>query len=249
VLPSAGGLTLRGSDASIPSRARLTALEQMLREDKSFELVAAAQTVTAGALERRAAVNGIVNTTSTAVRTAFTGLSSPLSKQLMTVAKLVERHAELGLKRQVFFVGLGGFDTHSGQLATQNTLFGHLGAALKAFYDSTVAMGIADQVTTFTLSDFARTMQVNTVGGTDHAWGNHHLIMGGAVHGRTMYGQLPQLTAGGPDDAGNEGRWIPTTSTDQYAATLARWFGVTEERLATVFPNLKNFAQSNLGFV
>jgi uncharacterized protein (DUF1501 family) len=224
-------------------------MEQMLREDKSFELIASAQSVTAGALERRAAINGIVNASSVAVGAAFNGLSSPLAKQLMTVAKLVERHGELGLKRQVFFVGLGGFDTHSGQLATQNTLFGHLGAALKAFYEATVALGIADKVTTFTLSDFARTMQVNTVGGTDHAWGNHHMIMGGAVRGRMLYGQLPQLTAGGPDDIGNEGRWIPTTSTDQYAATLARWFGVSEERLLTVFPNLKNFAQPNLGFV
>ena len=249
VLPATGGLTLRGSDASTPSRTRLAALDQMLSEDKNFELVTAAQAITAGALERRAAVNAIVNATSTPVRTAFNGLSSSLSKQLMTVAKLVERHAELGLRRQVFFVGLGGFDTHSGQLATQNTLFGHLGAALKAFYDATAAMGIAEQVTTFTLSDFARTMRVNTVGGTDHAWGNHHLIMGGAVHGRTMYGQLPQLIAGGPDDVGNEGRWIPTTATDQYAATLARWFGVTEARLASVFPNLKNFAQPNLGFL
>jgi uncharacterized protein (DUF1501 family) len=246
VLPTSGGLALRGTDSSSASRARAAALDQMLIADKSFELVAAAQEVTAGVLERRAAVNGIINTASTTVKTAFNGLTSNLSKQLATVAKLIERHQDLGLRRQVFFVGLSGFDTHSGQLATQNGLFGQLGGALKAFYDATVAMGMADQVTAFTLSDFARTMRGNTVGGTDHAWGNHHLIVGGAVRGRTFYGELPQLVAGGPDDAGDEGRWIPTTSVDQYAATLARWFGVADDKLASVFPNLHNFTTQTL---
>jgi uncharacterized protein (DUF1501 family) len=249
VLPVTGGLTLRGTDSSSASRARATALGEMLLADKDFELVTAAQEVTAGVLERRAAINGIVNATSTTVKTAFNGLTSTLSKQLTTIAKLIERHQELGLRRQVFFVGLGGFDTHSGQLATQSGLFSQVGAALRAFYDATVVMGMADKVTTFTLSDFARTMRANTAGGTDHAWGNHHLILGGAVRGQSFYGQFPTLIAGGPDDASGEGRWIPTTSSDQYAATLARWFGVADDRLQAVLPNLRNFAAPLLSFL
>jgi uncharacterized protein (DUF1501 family) len=249
VLPTSGGLTLRGSDSSAPSRARATALERMLAADKNFELVGAAQEVTAGALQGRAAINSIVNATSTTVKSAFAGLTTTLSKQLATVAKVVERHQELGLRRQVFFVGLGGFDTHSGQLATQNSLLGQVGGALKAFYDATAAMGMADKVTTFTLSDFARTMRANTVGGTDHAWGNHHLIVGGAVRGRSFYGELPELAAGGASDAGSDGRWIPTTSVDQYAATLAQWFGVSDERLEGLFPGLRSFSTRNVGFL
>jgi uncharacterized protein (DUF1501 family) len=249
VLPTSGGLTLRGADSSAASRARQAAIEQMLVVDKNFELVAATQEITSGVLERRAAINSIVNATSTNVKTAFNGLTSSVSKQLATIAKVIERNAELGVKRQIFFVGFGGFDTHSGQLATQNSLLTQLGSSLKAFYDSTLAMGIADKVTTFTLSDFARTMRANTVGGTDHAWGNHHLILGGAVRGGHTYGAFPTLVAGGPSDAGGEGRWIPTTSVDQYAATLARWFGVDDARLTSLFPNLANFPTTNLGFM
>jgi len=249
VLPASGGLNLRGSDSSTTAKARNAALERMLVMDKNFELIAAAQDVTGDALARRAAINSIVNASSTRVTNAFRGQSSALARQLDTVAKLIERQSDLGLRRQVFFVGFGGFDTHSGQLATQSGLLSQLGAALKSFYDATVAMGIEDKVTTFTLSDFARTMRTNTVGGTDHAWGNHHLIVGGAVSGRTLYGELPQHIAGGPDDAGDDGRWIPTTSVDQYAATLARWFGVGEARLTSVFPSLKNFSTGALSFM
>jgi uncharacterized protein (DUF1501 family) len=249
VLPTSGGLVLRGTDASAASGARKAALEQMLIADKNFELIAAAQEITSGALERRSAVNGIVNGSSAAVATAFKGLTSTLSKQLATVAKLIQRNAELGMRRQIFFIGMGGFDTHSGQLGTQNALLTQLGGALGAFYSATLAMGKAHQVTTFTMSDFARTMRVNTVQGTDHAWGNHHLILGGAVRGQTLYGQYPELVAGGPDDFGEEGRWIPTTSVDQYAATLAAWFGVAAADLTKLFPNLSRFQSANLGFL
>ncbi len=249
VLPTSGGLVLRGSGSSPAARARAAALERMLVVDKNFELVAAAQAITGDVLARREAVNGIVNANSTAITNAFKGQSSTLSKQLATIAKVIERHRELGVKRQVFFVGAGGFDTHSGQLDTQRYLLAQLAGALKAFYDATVAIGAAHQVTTFTLSDFARTMRANTVGGTDHAWGNHHWVLGGAVQGRRLYGQYPQLIAGGPDDLGNEGRWIPTTSLDQYVATLAQWFGVDERRLDRVLPQLANFETRTLGFL
>ena len=112
-----------------------------------------------------------------------------------------------------------------------------------------MALGVASQVTTFTLSDFGRTFQPASGAGTDHAWGNHQLIIGDAVKGGDFFGQYPTLALGGPDDAEQRGRWIPTTSVDQYGATLAKWFGVSTADLATVFPNLARFATSDLGFM
>ena len=157
--------------------------------------------------------------------------------------------ASLGAKRQIFFVSLNGFDTHNNQLHTQSTLFSQLAQALKAFYGATVQLGVASNVTTFTLSDFGRTFQPNTGGGTDHAWGSHHLVIGGAVRGRQFYGQYPVLALDGPDDASKEGRWIPTISVDQYAATLATWIGVSKSDLPVVVPNIGRFASANLGFL
>ena len=126
--------------------------------------------------------------------------------------------------------------------------FGELGPAVKAFHDAMSAIGVGANVTSFTLSDFSRTYQSNTGGGTDHGWGSNHFVAGGAVKGGKMYGTWPTLALGGPDDAG-QGRWIPTTAVDQYAATLASWFGVTGSGLATVLPNLSAFAPATLGFV
>jgi uncharacterized protein (DUF1501 family) len=173
-----------------------------------------------------------------------------IGAQLKQVAQIIQARSALGLQRQIFFVSLGGFDTHGGQLATQDNLLLQLSPALKAFYDATVEMNVASQVTTFTESDFARTFQSNTNGGTDHAWGNHYFVIGGAVKGGNMYGTFPTIALGGPDDAGSNGRWIPTTSLDQYGATLAAWFGVTNPTdMQTIFPTLKNFSTQNIGFI
>ena len=152
------------------------------------------------------------------------------------------------MSRQIFFCSLGGFDTHTQELPTQQQLFAELAPALDAFYKATVEMTVADQVTTFTESDFARTLSPNSNGGTDHAWGGHHLVMGASVKGGQLYGKFPTLVPNGPDDAGTEGRWIPTTAVDQYAATLAQWFGLPTGQLATVFPNLTTFGSTDLGF-
>jgi uncharacterized protein (DUF1501 family) len=168
----------------------------------------------------------------------FTNLKTSTANQLFQVAKMIEARAATGAKRQIFFVQLGSFDTHGDQLNRQQNLVAELSPAVKAFYDATVALGVASQVTTFTLSDFGRTFQPASGGGTDHAWGSHHFIIGDAVSGGAMYGQYPQLILGGPSDAEYEGRWLPTASVDQYVATLARRFGVAPGNLNNVFPNL-----------
>ncbi|MDX6693488.1 MAG: hypothetical protein QOF02_1091 [Blastocatellia bacterium] len=191
---------------------------------------------------------------------ATTFPNTTLGNQLKQAAKVIRANynqASLGLKRQIFFCSLGGFDHHSGQIAGQQNLLSQVSQAMKAFYDETVALGIADKVTTFTMADFGRTLQPAGSGatavGSDHAWGNHHFVMGGAVQGGNFYGTYPTLALGGSDDtdsgANARGRWIPTTSIDQYAATLAAWYGLSASDIPTVFPFLGRFAASNLGFL
>jgi uncharacterized protein (DUF1501 family) len=247
-LPISGSFGLQSADGSPRSQARLTALGRLLAVDQQSELVAAAQQVTSSALEQSVLLDPILTGPSVAA-TFFRSLNSNIARQLHTVAKLVEHRERSGARRQVFFIGVGGFDTHVNQTPAHSLLLSQLGPALQAFNRSLVALGMADQVTTFTLSDFNRTLRPNTSGGTDHAWGGHHFIMGGAVRGRRCYGTFPQLQLGGVDDAAAEGRWIPTTAVDQYAATLASWFGVSAAQLAQVLPNLQAFAQPLLDFM
>lgn len=170
-----------------------------------------------------------------------------LGRQLRMIARLINVRSSLDMQRQIFFVGLGGFDTHDNQLNDQADQLAELDGALAAFHAATVEMSVADAVTTFTASEFGRTTSVNG-DGTDHGWGSHHLVMGGAVNGRRIYGIPPNLTVGGPDDA-DWGQIIPTTSVDQYAATIARWYGVPPGDMTTVFPNLGRFATPDLGFM
>ncbi len=194
-------------------------------------------------------MNPILANTNSTVAPLFANLKTSIASQLYQVAKMIEARAATGAKRQIFFVQLGSFDTHSDQTNRQQALFADLSPALKAFYDATVALGVSSAVTTFTLSDFGRTFHPASGGGTDHAWGSHHLIIGDAVKGGSMYGQYPQLILSGPSDAESAGRWLPTTSVDQYGATLARWFGVAPADLGTVFANLAQFPTSDLGFM
>lgn len=190
-----------------------------------------------------------------------------LGRQLKQVARVIKKRSDLTVTRQVFFVEIGGFDTHQNQLNggnSQNALLAQLSQAMRAFYDEMGAQGIADKVTQFTLSDFGRTMNPAGTGygvGSDHAWGNHMFVLGGAVMGGNFYGStradgtgnyFPTLTLGGPDDIDTgypRGRWLPTTSVEQYAATLGRWFGLTDSDLPFVFQNIGNFPNNNLGFM
>jgi len=191
----------------------------------------------------------------TNIQTAFTVggtlLNTGLANQLKQVARLIEARGALGVKRQVFMVNIGGWDTHSNILTAQNNLFGQMGPAMRAFYDYTVAAGISSNVTTFTMSDFNRTFIGNQTIGTDHAYGGNYLVMGGAVKGGDIYGTYPQLVLKGADDTGSNGAWLPTTSVDQIGNTLATWFGMSSGDIAYAFPNLANWSAGvrNVGFI
>ncbi len=177
-----------------------------------------------------------------------------LSDQLKMIAKLISVSSTLGLKRQIFFARLGGWDLHADQVDDVNhamgahaSLLAQVSSAMNAFYNATVELGCADRVTAFTAYDFGRTYSSNG-DGSDHGWGNHQIVVGGAVKGGDIYGRMPDLTVNGPDDTGR-GRWIPTTSVDEYGATIAKWFGVSDTNLSTAFPNIGRFAKPNLGFL
>ena len=172
---------------------------------------------------------------------------STLSSQLQMVSKMIAARDPLGARRQVFLVSLGGFDNHDDLDTDHPELLTVVGQALAAFDAAMQELGLADKVTAFTASDFGRTLTSNGTG-ADHGWGGHHLVMGGAVKGRAIYGTPPQLANNGPDDVG-QGRLLPTTSVDQYGATLARWFGVSDSDLALVMPNLANYSLKDLGFM
>lgn len=187
-------------------------------------------------------------------------ITSSIGRQLYQVAKLVEGRVTVQGERQIFFAQQGGYDTHGNQIAATSETGEHtrllqaLGDAMACFYNAMGAIGMGDSVTLFTQSDFGRTFKPNNSNGTDHAWGNHQLVMGGAVQGGATYGTYPELVLGGADDVGTasweqHGRWIPTASVDQYAATLLSWFGASDPQLSAILPNLGNFTQRNLGFV
>ncbi|MEI6732528.1 MAG: DUF1501 domain-containing protein [Comamonadaceae bacterium] len=173
--------------------------------------------------------------------------SNSLADQLKMVARLIAARSSLGPKRQVFFVSVGGFDTHDSLLATHPGLMATVGNAMSAFYQATVDLGVASQVTAFTASDFGRTLVSNN-GGSDHGWGSMHFVVGDSVKGRSFVGTAPVIANGGPDDVG-QGRLLPALSVDQYGATLATWFGVSATDLRSVLPNIGNYSQTNLGFL
>ncbi len=193
------------------------------------------------------AADTVSNAIATAPPLATVFPQSQLGTQLATVARLISVRDELQMQRQVFFVYAGGFDSHDKQIVDQPGLLGGVSDAMAAFYAATVELGVSDSITSFTQSDFGRTLTSNG-DGSDHAWGGNQVVLGGAVRGRDLYGSYPLLQIGGDEDVGG-GRMIPSTSADQYAATLAKWFGIVDADLGVVAPNLHNFVQHDLGFM
>ncbi len=264
-ISTSGAVTLQGSTSSATSAdgIRFRAQKDIFAQGQSALFETAFGSATGDAIVSADLLNTVLAaapaittpfpTTAGTTSTTGTGLTSAAS-QLRMVARLIGASPTLGLKRQIFFVQLGGWDTHAAQLNNTDPVAGsHAGLlqqisqAVDAFYKATVELGVANQVTTFTASDFGRTYRSNG-DGSDHGWGSHAFVVGGAVKGRELYGKMPTLTINGPDDTG-QGRWIPTTSVDEYAATLATWFGVSATDLPTVLPNIGRFAKPNLGFL
>jgi uncharacterized protein (DUF1501 family) len=235
--------------------SRLTSFNQLRVFDNNFKLVKAASDTRTSAI----ATDNALSSVSPILATVFPNTS--LGRQLKQVALLIKActdpNAGINMKRQIFFTQIGGFDTHSQQIGGQGSLMTQVSQAINAFYMALVELNVQDNVTLFTMSDFSRTMQPSGTGvndvGTDHAWGNNHLIVGGSVLGHTLYGTYPNLTPGGPNDTDSgtnpRGRWIPTTSVEQYAATLASWYGLPSADLSAVFPLIGRFATPNLGFM
>lgn len=249
-----------GFNTTAPSVARRNAFNQLRTIDLDSNYVAAASHLTDLAINANAQLQ-----TFQEVVTPFP--TTNIGNQLKQVARLIRKRTDLNVNRQIFYCQLGGFDTHNNELAGQANLITQFSQAVRAFYDEMVLLGLNNDVTTFTLSDFGRTFNPtgsgNTVG-TDHAWGNHMFVIGGSVAGGNFYGNLrpdgtgnyyPTLVKGGPDDADSgsapRGRWIPTTSVEQYSNTIAKWFGLPQDAatLETIFPNLNNFPTASLGFL
>jgi uncharacterized protein (DUF1501 family) len=234
-----------------------SSFRQLLTFDRGQTLIRGASDTTSAALNADQILNQPDPPTGT-----FPGTG--LGNQLKQIAKLIKIKDTLGMHRQIFFCQLGGFDTHTNETNTdptqpnnaggQGNLLTQFSQAVRAFYDEMAAQGNSNNVTLFTISDFGRTFQASGSGatsvGSDHAWGSHAFIMGGGVLGGTLYGKYPTLALNSPDDdGGGRGRWIPTTSIDQYGATLAQWYGLPANLLTTVFPNLSKFPTQNLGFL
>jgi uncharacterized protein (DUF1501 family) len=232
-----------GSECS----ARQASAQALLTLDSGVSLVQADDTITTNAYAYAKTLADAVQSI-TPLKTVFPA-NNGLAAQLQQIAQIIQVRAALGVQRQIFFASLGNFDTHADQLPLQNTLLAEISPALAAFYNATVELNVASEVTTFTMSDFSRTFQPNSNNGSDHAWGSHHMVIGGAVKGGQVYGTYPTLALAGPDDSGSNGRWVPSTASSQYAATLAQWFGVPAADLSTILPSIGNFSSTNLGFV
>lgn len=241
---TSGAVPINGITKSLfGSAACSAALRSLTTTDRTHWMEAEVNRVVKRSVEAQATLGSVLANVPP-LGTAFD--TAGLSTQLQMVAKLIAVRQALGARRQVYFVSMGGFDLHSQLVAQHPVVLKQVNDALASFYAATVELGVADQVTTFTASDFGRTLTSNG-DGSDHGWGSHHFVMGGAVKGGRFYGTLPSVSVNGPDDVG-QGRLLPTTSVDQLAATLATWMGVSATDLSLVLPQIGNFSQRDLGY-
>lgn len=237
------GLTSFGSTSAMQSR--VNSLQRLLTFDSGLKLVTASDGVLGEAVGSMQQLGAAL---ASAPASSVTFPNTGLGRQFAQIAKLLSVRQTLGMTRQIFFASLGGFDTHENLVVTQQSLLAQLDAAVSSLFSAVDALGLTNKVTLFTESEFNRTGNINATAGSDHAWGGHHLVIGGAVKGG-IYGTMPTLQVQGPDDMGNRGTWIPTTSLDQYAARLGGWFGVAQSDLDNIFPNLRNFPTGSLAFL
>jgi uncharacterized protein (DUF1501 family) len=268
-------MSTAGPQGLSTSNAEVIALNNALRNINGYPLAPAAPgapqtnlyektyaSVTKRADDNFAAVNGAIAATNESAPTSWVWQTpfptSSLGSQLKMVARMIQARTALGHKRQIYFVAIGGYDLHDSQITVANSipdplsgahfnLLRELSRSVHAFCKATEQLGVQNDVTLFTCSDFGRTFGVNGGNGSDHGWGNHQLLVGGGVTGKRLYGKFPTLAINGLDDT-QLGRWIPTTAVDQYAATLAKWFGVSDTNLQMILPNLTRFPQTDLGF-
>jgi uncharacterized protein (DUF1501 family) len=249
---SGGAQAIGGISGSLfGSSTAPAALRSLISQDRSNLFEKEYNRITARAISAQAALSSgmLASSAIEAVpNVPGTTQANALAGQLATVARIIGGRSALGARRQVFFVSLGGFDTHDAQNTNHRNLMTRLGQAMAYFDRVTTNLGVNNQVTLFTASDFGRTLTSNG-DGTDHGWGAHHFVSGGAVRGKDLYGRFPVVGVNTSDDVG-QGRLLPVSSVDQYAATMARWFGLTELQLNDVFPNLINFGtQRDMGFM
>lgn len=246
ILPSSGSITRNGYNAAsteVTTKARQAALEVFADASSYGAITDLTGKGMSSAYAQAVQANSIVTATTSAVDKYFvnptTGaaLSSDISRQLLRAARMIEARGTLGHAKQTFFVSQGGYDTHANELASHNNVYADLGNALAGFYNAMKALGLQDNVTAFTMSDFGRVYKGNASGGTDHAWGSNHLVVGGALANGKVHGRYPDVTFGGPDDASNDGRWIPSIATEEYIGAIAQWYGVSAADLPYVFPN------------
>lgn len=265
---TAGAEVLTGSMMTgTTANARARALKDILAVSNTN----LQRTAYADVVENAIAVGEALNTNiSNTALDSFWSTAFPatdLGRQLKMVARLIEARGnavtpvanKFNMARQIFYVQIGGFDTHTSQVSVNGadaptdsrgahySLLQQVTDAIFSFQRAMEQLGVSNKVTTFTASDFSRTLPTNSQG-SDHGWGAHHIVVGGAVKGGQTYGNLPVFAVNGPNDTGL-GRWIPTLAVDQFAATLAKWFGLDAGSLATVFPNLSRFSSSDLGFM
>ncbi|UAK24246.1 DUF1501 domain-containing protein [Sphingomonas nostoxanthinifaciens] len=254
VLPSSGSLVRKAASTAtdLATSTRNSAMSALADGSTYGTVTATTATGISAAFGQATTANALFAATSSVDQyfvnpTTGAALSTDIANQLKRVARMIEARGTLGHSRQSFFVGHGSYDTHTAQLAQQKTLLTDLGLAIAAFYNAMKGLGLSQNVTAFTMSDFGRVYAGNAQAGSDHAWGNNHLVIGGAIKPKTVHGAYPSQVMGGADDAIGDGRFIPTIATEEYLGAIAQWHGVATADMPYVFPNWATWTSNGRG--